>query len=278
MGRRSKSAIDLLLEAAARLSWPAGIGIAAVVFLSLRWLSLQPSTSLELGEGLGIALAWNVSIQVAALLQWVLPAIILVGIFAGNHRRGRQSQILSEMRQSGANRLGTLNWRQFEELLAGYFRDRGFTVVSNPDHGPDGGIDLKLKRGSELHLVQCKHWRARKVPVATVRELFGVMASQGAVGGFVVTSGKFTADAEKFAEGRNIELVNGEKLQTLLKSISGDWEARPVDQKARTSTPPCPSCGSLMIRRIARRGTNAGSTFWGCSRFPDCRGTRAIGD
>jgi DNA-binding helix-hairpin-helix protein with protein kinase domain len=36
----------------------------------------------------------------------------------------------------------------------------------------------------------------------------------------------------------------------------------------------CPRCGSGMIRRTAFRGPNAGSGFWGCSRFPQCRGTR----
>lgn len=36
----------------------------------------------------------------------------------------------------------------------------------------------------------------------------------------------------------------------------------------------CPRCGSGMIRRSASRGPNAGGSFWGCSRFPQCRGTR----
>ena len=39
-------------------------------------------------------------------------------------------------------------------------------------------------------------------------------------------------------------------------------------------SPNCPRCGSQMIRRTARRGRNRGNQFWGCSRFPKCRGTR----
>jgi len=34
---------------------------------------------------------------------------------------------------------------------------------------------------------------------------------------------------------------------------------------------PCPKCGSAMVRRVAKRGENAGSEFWGCSTFPKCR-------
>jgi len=35
----------------------------------------------------------------------------------------------------------------------------------------------------------------------------------------------------------------------------------------------CPTCGSPMIRRRRRADRNE---FWGCSRFPDCRGTRDL--
>ncbi|WP_269325479.1 topoisomerase DNA-binding C4 zinc finger domain-containing protein [Pseudomonas sp. Leaf59] len=37
----------------------------------------------------------------------------------------------------------------------------------------------------------------------------------------------------------------------------------------------CPSCGALMIRRTARKGKHAGRQFWGCSKFPVCKGTRS---
>ena len=40
-------------------------------------------------------------------------------------------------------------------------------------------------------------------------------------------------------------------------------------------SPRCPVCGSAMLRRTARKGTNAGRDFWGCSRFrvDECPGT-----
>ena len=39
---------------------------------------------------------------------------------------------------------------------------------------------------------------------------------------------------------------------------------------------PKPDCGAPMRRRMARRGKNAGNEFWGCSRYPKCKGTRDI--
>jgi DNA-binding helix-hairpin-helix protein with protein kinase domain len=38
----------------------------------------------------------------------------------------------------------------------------------------------------------------------------------------------------------------------------------------------CPRCGSGMTKRLARRGRNAGGYFWGCNRYPACKGTRNI--
>ncbi|KVV10886.1 MULTISPECIES: topoisomerase DNA-binding C4 zinc finger domain-containing protein [unclassified Pseudomonas] len=37
----------------------------------------------------------------------------------------------------------------------------------------------------------------------------------------------------------------------------------------------CPSCGASMVRRTARKGKHAGRQFWGCSKFPACKGTRS---
>lgn len=37
--------------------------------------------------------------------------------------------------------------------------------------------------------------------------------------------------------------------------------------------PTCPLCGKLMALRKARQGKNSGSQFWGCTAYPDCKGT-----
>ncbi len=34
----------------------------------------------------------------------------------------------------------------------------------------------------------------------------------------------------------------------------------------------CPKCGSPMVMREVKKGQNIGKKFWGCSRFPKCRG------
>lgn len=39
--------------------------------------------------------------------------------------------------------------------------------------------------------------------------------------------------------------------------------------------PACPDCGKPMRKRTAKKGANAGKSFWGCSGYPDCRGIRS---
>jgi restriction system protein len=36
--------------------------------------------------------------------------------------------------------------------------------------------------------------------------------------------------------------------------------------------PLCPSCGSSMVSRIARKGKLRGNKFYGCSQYPRCKG------
>ena len=51
----------------------------------------------------------------------------------------------------------------------------------------------------------------------------------------------------------------------------------PPDQTDPTDLPPkCPQCGSLMALRTAKSGKNAGQQFWGCTKYPDCKGTQPV--
>ena len=45
-------------------------------------------------------------------------------------------------------------------------------------------------------------------------------------------------------------------------------------QSGKEQTRNCPRCGCELTLRTAKRGSNTGSQFWGCSDFPICRFTR----
>lgn len=132
--------------------------------------------------------------------------------------------------------------------------------------------------------MQCKQWKRSKVGVKIIRELYGVITAEGAAGGFVVTSGVFTGDAVAFAAGKNIDLIDGPQLRSMIAGVrDGQGEAarpaappRVAVAPAAESAPACPQCGSAMVRRVAGRGAKVGKAFWGCPTFPKCRGTVPI--
>jgi len=99
------------------------------------------------------------------------------------------------------------------------------------------------------------------------------MAAEGAVGGFVVASGAFTEEAKRFVEGRAIELVGTDTLLTLIQSGTAQAVAQPAEQPAASAIA-CPQCRAPMVQRTAKQGATAGERFWGCTRYPACRGTR----
>jgi restriction system protein len=155
--------------------------------------------------------------------------------------------------------LDDLDWSQFEGYLAEYFRRRGAAVTYRGGSSADGGVDLVIEDASGRRILQAKHWKAGRVGVVPLRALWGVRSDEGAQGAICVTSGRFTPDALRFAEGKRLELIDGEQLRRLVGEVRG---IASVVVPAAPSREICPRChrGNLQPK-IARRGRRAGSTF-----------------
>ncbi len=279
MPRRRKSDFDVLIELASRLPWWAGVGLALGSYLLLHPIAEAPVIPPADPHELARIVTGGYLRALATIGQYVLPIAFLVGALVSGIKHYRGRRLLAEAKcTAGSADLLDLSWQDFERLVGQAFRERGFAVTeTNP--GPDGGIDLELRKDGELHLVQCKRWRARKVGIEIVRELYGVMTARGAVGGYVVSAGEFSEEAKGFAAGRNIDLWNGTRLKAVTRGVKDHLPApAPITHLPQPSatTPVCPNCGAAMVRRTAKRGANSGQAFWGCPHFPNCRGTRPI--
>lgn len=289
MARKPRnSGAEDMLDLFARLPWWGGVGAAGLSYIFLHKLATPPPvTALQPSQVGGFAVQSMIS-ALAGIGQYVVPFLALVGAAVSFYRRKRRQNLLTEARQTTRTvALNGISWREFELLVGEHFRSHGYAVEEGTGSGPDGGVDLTLRKGGELFLVQCKQWKALKVGVDVVRQLYGVMAARGATGGFVVTSGEFTPDAQEFAQGRNLILMNGSTLMTMLRMVratqlSGGGRVSqrvptsPATPSVADAAPSCPRCGSAMVKRVARQGANEGKEFWGCATFPDCRGTRAL--
>lgn len=251
--------------------------LAIGIFVALRIFLHGQTDQVADPTDFGQAVFGGVVVTLATIGQYLIPPLLLIAALGSFLKQRRQLNVFRAASVEPTHGVAALSWSQFEELVSELFRQRGYSVNHSGRAGPDGGVDIELKQGGETYLVQCKHWRARKVPVMTVRELYGAMTAAQAAGGFVITSGEFTADARKFAAGRNIELVDGKTLASFL-SQHGAPATIPAGQRRPDSlaVPACPACGAAMVKRVAKRGPTAGQPFWGCSLFPDCRGTRPL--
>ena len=278
MARRRQSPFEDLIEIASKLPWKVGVGLAIFSYLVLHQVAgikvQQPVAMANMGAVAGKQLY----VTLAMFGQVVFPFAFLFGSLLSfiKQRKSRnlyksvEKHTPAPVKNSAMQAVETMTWREFEMLVGESFRQRGYTVKDTGGGGADGGSDLQMSLNGQKYLVQCKQWKTSKVGVKTIREFFGVIVDAGAVGGFVVTSGVFTAEAIAFAADKKISLINGDKL---LKIIGG---ARPIvssleEDLSEEAPLLCPKCNSSMVKRTAKQGVHFGKEFWGCSCFPKCR-------
>ena len=271
MGRGRKNLLDDL----AVLPWPMGLVVGVLGFLAIRygvpaWLSTQAGP---------FAQAFAQSDLLAPLAWMVLVACAMASCVSFFNAR-RKRRLLDTL--SGLDSIAALGWRDFERLVGEAFRRQGYVVEETGLGGADGGIDLILRRDGKRILVQCKQWRREKVPVNVVREMYGLLTHHDADEVRIATIGGFTPDATRFAEGKPIELIDGQTLLEMIgvlqagrtRTSSQPLHVEPAHGASSAlvkTAPDCPRCGASMVERTNRKSRRS---FWGCSSFPRCGGTR----
>jgi len=78
---------------------------------------------------------------------------------------------------------------------------------------------------------------------------------------------------------RQLESQSGEFLKRggfTEKLYGARKRAQPSDTSDQSDPPACPHCGKPMKLRTARTERRPGRQFWGCSGYPDCKGTLPV--
>lgn len=267
MGKRNKGGIDAI----ASMPWQVGIILGLVAFVAIRYgIGWYFSSQ---GGPILTAMGKAASEGIYAPFAWLALGASWIG--AGASYLGRRRRRLLLETQSGLDSIRSLSWKEFELLIGEAFRRQGYSVEETGLGGKDGGIDLVLRKDGKRTLVQCKQWRTRQVSVNVVREMYGLLAHHGADEVKIVTLGSYTTDAARFAAGKRIELVHGEALLLMVRSVQrGPSPIQPIIPSTQTiTTPPCPKCSLPMVRRENRKTHRP---FWGCPEYPRCRGMRSV--
>ena len=258
MARRNESIPDLLAEA----PWWVSVIISAGAFLTLRYI--VPGLY---GENFMAKFLARVVYSLAPWISLFLLLPVPFSLYNAWHKR----KLLDS--QKFLDSIRSLGWKEFEELVGEAYRRQGYTVRENTGPGPDGGIDLVLKKDGKTYLVQCKQWRSWKIGVKVVREMYGIMTAKRASGAIIITSGIFTQEAKSFAAGKPFDLIEGKQLADLVASVQKTLAIPSPPPEARPATHHvCPKCGAEMVLKTARRGRFAEQKFWSCSKYPACKG------
>jgi restriction system protein len=237
------------------------------LFEALRWLFtvVHPAWSIPVaGVFFLIPVIWLQhsiripQVQFLGVMLGAFPALVSLAAGAAGWKLRQQRAAFWEQHLDIAW-VNQLSWQSFERQVAEIYRQEGYWVEEVGGGGADGGVDLRVGRDGTTAIVQCKRWRTYKVGVKPVRELFGVMAAEGADRAVFITSGIYTDEALRFAEGKPVELVDGAQLSEMLRRFQSSLRqalaastdpASPLTSPAPfvtvPSRPRCPRCGSEM--------------------------------
>ena len=147
---------------------------------------------------------------------------------------------------------------EFEKYISDLFSRLGYKSRA-VGRSHDGGVDVIAEKDGVKHYIQCKKFITSRVTVHDIRDFYGALADRLANGkGYFITTNKFTLEAEKFAEDKPIELIDGQKLIKYIHLTKNETER-------------CPLCGGYLVRRKGKYGE-----FYGCSNYPKCHYTKKI--
>ena len=176
--------------------------------------------------GLGYRL-WTQGIAIRDSLNLILTALsILLGVIVFLGWRAFGLLLLAQLfpwlasyrwRALTLEQMYKLTTSEFEDYVAQrVFAREGYRVLNTRDT-KDGGIDILLTdRKGHQAVVQCKRYN-HTVGEPVVRDLYGTMIDAGATRAYLVTTATISQDARRWAFGKPIELIDGQRLVQLAR-------------------------------------------------------------
>lgn len=111
----------------------------------------------------------------------------------------------------------SLSGLQFEQEVGSLFKSMGYQVQFTPVTG-DGGVDLILRRGADVTVVQCKS-HASKVGIATARELVASRSDFKATSAILVAASGVTGPTRDYCRRHGIQVLDSLDLAKAQKAL-----------------------------------------------------------
>lgn len=138
-----------------------------------------------------------------------------------------------------------LSGYEFEDFVCGVFERLGYKVKKTPKSN-DFGRDAIMHYGGKKYLLECKRYAAENSSGRPdLQKFHSAIISDKAVGGFFVTTGKFTDNAVNFAADKSITLIDRGSLQNFIAKSRGE-----ISDSAGSYNCVCMSCGAVVTANI----------------------------
>ena len=168
--------------------------------------------------------------------------------------------------------LRAIEWQRFDAVCTALFRQDGYVVKLNSD-GTAGGTQLWLHSPLDLkhpvRIVLCKHLNDGPIETPEVDEFRQVLQRAGVGSGAIVTAGRFSDEAKRFARRNHIAPVDSVNLLTVIlrRSDAHQQDLLAVATQGEYWRPTCPTCSAKMAP------LNGVGGVWGCTADPVCPAT-----
>ena len=209
--RKDLDIIDFL----AQIPWWISVVLSATFYVLLKFVAPYFETQSTLVNDVHVSFGpvW------APLVALVFLSPVTFSLLKFN--RKKKLQDLKEEIQS----IQELSWLELKKLVAEAYRQAGYIILENSAFTSDPSVDLVMRKGANLYLVQCRYWQNRKLGKREVKNLFSLMLDKQASGVFLLTTGIFTNEARHYAAIRPVNLVDGIELVALLGKVQGNSTA-----------------------------------------------------
>ena len=143
-----------------------------------------------------------------------------------------------------------MDWKRFADLTARLVGEGGYRtrlLEQDRDGGGLWSVSEGLLRRQVTHL-RFGPWKSRMIGVAEVRAFYTRLLEERMHNGVFVTVGEFSAEARSFANGRMIELIDGDRYLETVRRIPIMERDRLLHEWTQDdfTTPSCPACGERM--------------------------------
>jgi restriction system protein len=208
-----------IIDFLAQIPWWISVALSATFYLLLKFVVPYFETQASLVNEAHVSLGPVFAPVVA--LAFLAPVTFS---FLKSTKRKKLHALKDEIQS-----IQQLSWHQFKDLVAEAYRQSGYTVMENSTFTSDPTVDLVMRKGANLYLVQCRYWQNQKLSIREVKNLFFHMHDKQASGVILLTTGKFTKQARHYAAGKPINLVDGIELVGLLSEVYSNPPTEPLN-------------------------------------------------